>query len=189
MNRIPRSDGEKTREQILEVASQCMAKSGYEGMTLRDCAKRAGITLSVIAHHFGDKEGLSIAVRERAERQFKEEVLSKGGQNANLNAMIDNIFSFWEEEPHRIRHYLWKYLEEPKLRSQPLHSPDDFIAKALKDAGASKRLDPSSLHVVITGACLFWVMKEHTHAARPSRQRLTQTLRFLVKSAIEDDFK
>jgi AcrR family transcriptional regulator len=51
-----------TREALLEAGLICFAERGFEGASLRKVADRAGRTTSLIAHHFGNKEGLYLAV-------------------------------------------------------------------------------------------------------------------------------
>lgn len=51
-----------TREALLEAGLLCFSERGYAGTSLRQVADRAGRTTSLIAHHFGNKEGLYLAV-------------------------------------------------------------------------------------------------------------------------------
>ncbi|HWQ10333.1 MAG TPA: TetR/AcrR family transcriptional regulator [Holophaga sp.] len=58
--RPPESSG--TRKALLEAALFCFSERGYEGTSLRMVAERAGKNTSLIAHHFGSKEELYLAV-------------------------------------------------------------------------------------------------------------------------------
>lgn len=51
-----------TREALLEAGLFCFSERGFEGTSLRMVADRAGRNVSLIAHHFGNKEGLYLAV-------------------------------------------------------------------------------------------------------------------------------
>lgn len=51
-----------TREILLEAGLFCFSEQGFEGTSLRMVANRAGKPMSLIAHHFGNKEGLYLAV-------------------------------------------------------------------------------------------------------------------------------
>lgn len=46
------------REALVEVAEELLAERGVEGFTLRECARRAGVSHGAPAHHFGDATGL-----------------------------------------------------------------------------------------------------------------------------------
>jgi AcrR family transcriptional regulator len=47
-----------TRERILSAAIEQLSESGYNGISLADIAKRAGLTRSGLLHHFESKEVL-----------------------------------------------------------------------------------------------------------------------------------
>lgn len=59
----------ETRETLLESALLCFAKYGYEATSIRLVASMAGKNSSLIAYHFGNKEGLY--------RQVIEHLLSR----------------------------------------------------------------------------------------------------------------
>jgi len=46
------------REALLEAAEAVLLEHGVEGFTLRECARRAGVSHGAPAHHFGDARGL-----------------------------------------------------------------------------------------------------------------------------------
>jgi len=50
------------REQVLEAARALFIANGYRGTSLRDIARKAGVTMGAIYHHFCNKEGLYLAV-------------------------------------------------------------------------------------------------------------------------------
>jgi len=47
-----------TREKILRAAMECFAKKGYQKTTTREIARKAGVTLGALYHHFKDKKDL-----------------------------------------------------------------------------------------------------------------------------------
>ncbi len=46
------------REALLDAAEAVLLDYGVEGFTLRECARRAGVSHGAPAHHFGDARGL-----------------------------------------------------------------------------------------------------------------------------------
>jgi AcrR family transcriptional regulator len=50
------------REALLGAALEAIAESGPSGWSLRDVARRAGVSHAAPAHHFGDKTGLLTAI-------------------------------------------------------------------------------------------------------------------------------
>jgi AcrR family transcriptional regulator len=49
------------RAALLRAAGELLAERGIEGFTLRECARRAGVSHGAPAHHFGDAAGMLTA--------------------------------------------------------------------------------------------------------------------------------
>ena len=49
---------EARRQQLIEVTIDSLAEVGYVGSTLAQIAQRAGVSPGLVAHYFGDKDGL-----------------------------------------------------------------------------------------------------------------------------------
>jgi AcrR family transcriptional regulator len=54
----------ETRRLLLEAAILCFAEKGFEATTTREIAGRAGKLVSLIAYHFGTKDGLYLSCFE-----------------------------------------------------------------------------------------------------------------------------
>jgi betaine-aldehyde dehydrogenase len=55
----PRDEGEEARRvQLVEVTVDSLAEVGWVGTTLAEIAGRAGVSPGLVAHYFGDKDGL-----------------------------------------------------------------------------------------------------------------------------------
>ena len=70
MNRVRRSDGEQTREKILEAAGELIAEQGLAHTTNKAIASAAGVDLAAINYHFGGRDGLYLAVLSRAHHHY-----------------------------------------------------------------------------------------------------------------------
>lgn len=57
--------GERTRKLVLDAAERLFAASGFDGVSLRDIAQSADISLPLINFHFGGKEDLFRTVLSR----------------------------------------------------------------------------------------------------------------------------
>ena len=64
--------GEDTRRRILDTAIEAFAIDGYEGVSTRRLAERAGVNLPAIQYYFGSKEGLYRAAIGHIIRQIEE---------------------------------------------------------------------------------------------------------------------
>ena len=115
-----------TREALLEAGLFCFSEQGFEGTSLRMVARRAGRHTSLIAHHFGNKEGLYLAVfkdmlAERRPGQFAgpvtglEELRDDPERAATLlRELVVGIFkgmrsTFDSGDPKRVAYFrLWQ---------------------------------------------------------------------------------
>jgi AcrR family transcriptional regulator len=59
-----RPGGEDTRAGILDAAKAAFGERGYEGATVRDVARRAGVDAALVHHYFGTKQRLFLAAME-----------------------------------------------------------------------------------------------------------------------------
>ena len=57
--------GEETRQRILEAAERLFAEQGFDGTGVDAIAKSAGVTKSLIYHHFGNKHRLLTCLFEK----------------------------------------------------------------------------------------------------------------------------
>jgi AcrR family transcriptional regulator len=64
--------GRRRREQILAAAAAVYAEAGFDGASLREIAKRAGISHTGLLHHFPNRETLLAAVLEERDRRDAE---------------------------------------------------------------------------------------------------------------------
>lgn len=58
----PRKRGDQTRTTIIEETVRCVVEEGFAAATAKHVAERAGVTWGVIQYHFGDRNGLLMAV-------------------------------------------------------------------------------------------------------------------------------
>jgi AcrR family transcriptional regulator len=99
---------DKARELLLQAAIQLFAESGFDGVTVRDIAQKAGVNFSMISYHFGGKEGLYRACIEEFGRTRVE--LSEG-----LIGPFSSREEFVEKLHLIIRHVLEEMGKEPEL--------------------------------------------------------------------------
>src|SRR5262245_56586606 len=64
------------REALLDAAEQMILAEGYAGASTRAIAQAAGVPLSLVHYHFGGKEGLLVALVERARDRTRQAVQS-----------------------------------------------------------------------------------------------------------------
>lgn len=57
---------------LIKVAMRLFADKGFDGITVRDISSAADVSVGLINHHFGSKEGLRAAVDRYFIQQFEE---------------------------------------------------------------------------------------------------------------------
>jgi len=57
--------GQATRERVLEAAEALFRESGYDNASMSDVAKRAGVGVGTLYHHFPDKRALLLELIDR----------------------------------------------------------------------------------------------------------------------------
>ena len=62
------------RAALLRAAVEAIGQAGPAGMSLRDVARRAGVSHAAAAYHFGDKAGLLTAVAAQGYRMLTQEL-------------------------------------------------------------------------------------------------------------------
>src|SRR5271156_658108 len=84
---------ESRRSQLIEVTIDSLAEVGFVGTTLAQIAGRAGVSPGLVAHYFGDKDGLlDEAFRSLARRvgdQVRGRLRTIATPRARIQAIID----------------------------------------------------------------------------------------------------
>jgi betaine-aldehyde dehydrogenase len=84
---------ESRRSQLIDVTIDSLAEVGFVGTTLAQIAGRAGVSPGLVAHYFGDKDGLlDAAFRSLARRvsdQVRSRLLEISTPRGRIQAIID----------------------------------------------------------------------------------------------------
>jgi betaine-aldehyde dehydrogenase len=91
---VPRDELEETRRaQLVEVTIDSLADVGYVGTTLAQIARRADVSPGLVAHYFGDKDGLLEAAFRTLARvvavRMRERFALADTPRARVQAVID----------------------------------------------------------------------------------------------------
>ncbi len=87
--------GNDGRARLLQVAMRLFAEKGYDGVTVRDIAAAASVSVGLINHHFGSKEGLREAVDSHIIAQFEEVLAAQKAGDAPMSD-FDNTIAWIE---------------------------------------------------------------------------------------------
>lgn len=136
------------RQAVLAAAVEAIAESGPANLSLRDLARRAGVSHAAPAHHFGDKAGVLTAVAAEGYRLLAD-ALEQAGATGDFAAVGATYVRFAVE--HRAH---FDVMFRPDL-----YHPDDpemlaaseRSAQALYGGVSGKLLDHAGADVKVAG--------------------------------------
>jgi len=94
--------GEARRALVIAEARECFAERGYHAASMREIAKRAGITVPVLYDHFSSKKELHLALLQREGGELIDAVSGPfPARTAEqfMRASVDAFFSFLSAHP------------------------------------------------------------------------------------------
>jgi AcrR family transcriptional regulator len=169
-------DPERTRQDILGVAREEFAEHGLSGARVDAIAARTRTTKRMIYYYFGSKEGLYLAVLERAyaeirtaEAALKLETLPPVEA---IRRMVAFTFDYQEAHPDFIRLVSIENIHHGRFlaQSEAIRAVNATVIETLaailkrgREAGVFRGdLTPEDLHMMISAFCFFRVSNRHS---------------------------
>ncbi|MEM7117249.1 MAG: TetR/AcrR family transcriptional regulator [Chloroflexota bacterium] len=108
-------------EQILDAFEVCIRKCGFEGSSLAQIAKEAGVKRSIIRHYIGNRDAVVKALVERLIETYRQEMadaiasipkddfapvlldylfLAEAHERPNSEILLDSLWAKQESDPH-----------------------------------------------------------------------------------------
>ena len=154
-----------TAEKLLVAASELMIERASIEVSLSDIAQKSGVNAALVKYHFGNKDGLLLALLARdaaTEMSQLEYLISQPiTPTAKLRLHIGGIIRAYHQFPYmnRLIHYLL-HESSPKAADEvskffvaPLL---DFHRRLLTEgikAGEFRKIDPVLFYTSLIGAC------------------------------------
>ncbi|BBY58903.1 TetR/AcrR family transcriptional regulator [Mycolicibacterium sarraceniae] len=92
----PRKRGDDTRALIIDETVRCVVEEGFPSATAKHVAERAGVTWGVIQYHFGDRNGLLMAVVDEGVaallKSLGEADVADLGLRERIEVVVDTAF-------------------------------------------------------------------------------------------------
>jgi AcrR family transcriptional regulator len=184
-------DAERTRADILAVATKEFADAGYAGARINEIAAKTSTTKRMIYYYFGGKEGLYVAVLEQAysrirslEQQLDVEHLDPV---AAIRELAGLTFDHHESHPDFIRLvsieniHRAEHIARSEVLSGLANPALDVLGAILQrgwDTGVFRQdVDALDVHQVISAFCVFRTANQHTFGAIFGRDMLAPGLR------------
>lgn len=84
------------RERLFQAAISLFGAKGYAATSVRDIVRAAGVTAPTLYHHFGNKEGLYLAIaragRERLAKAWREALDTEGSASERIRRLCRTHF-------------------------------------------------------------------------------------------------
>jgi AcrR family transcriptional regulator len=119
------ANAEETRRKILKSASHLYASFGFEGTSVRQIARGADVSLGMIRHYFGSKEGLyracmatAYGVYAELGQQIKIGVSSGGAPDKVVGEATRAGFRFAVDNRAACKLVLWDLMEQETWRHE-----------------------------------------------------------------------
>jgi shikimate dehydrogenase len=195
-----KNDPERTKRDIIDVATVEFAAEGYSGARVDTIAAKTRTSKRMIYYYFGGKEQLYLAVLEEAYRSIRtlESSLDseKYGAEEALRRLVEATFDHDERNPNFIRLVSIENIHRGRhlKRSSQLRELNASIIATLKrilergrNEGVFRReVDPIDLHLAISSYCFFRVANRHTFGTLFDRDLSNARVRNRNKQQIGD---
>jgi TetR/AcrR family transcriptional regulator, cholesterol catabolism regulator len=153
------------REEILDRATHLIARSGYDGVSIRDLAEGVGLSKATIMHHFGSKDRLLEEVHARYMRRRLAEarLLLEIGDSAEeqLASLILHLMMVQQVDRDATVAFareILRFAEDPvmshvrQMRSEYTELVESVLQRGMDD-GEFVRDEPRILTLMIFGMC------------------------------------
>ena len=169
-------DAERTRAELLAVATEVFAQSGYSGARVDEIAERTRTTKRMIYYYFGGKEQLYMAVLENAYRGIREAEQRLQVDHVDpavaMRRLAELTFDHHLDHQAFIRlvaienihrgEYITR-LGSLRTLSRPATSVlDEILARGREQGVFRADVDSLDVHLVISSFCVFQVANRYT---------------------------
>jgi AcrR family transcriptional regulator len=193
-------DAERTRADILAVATSEFADRGYAGARVNEIAAKTSTTKRMIYYYFGGKEQLYVAVLEQAYARIR--AVEQGLDVEHLDpvrairTLAGLTFDHHEAHPDFIRlvsienTHRGEHIARSESLSQLATPALDVLGRILERGRATGQfrddVDALDVHQVISGYCVFRTANRYTFRAIFGRDTLDPALRDRHRTLLGD---
>ncbi|WP_159949234.1 TetR family transcriptional regulator [Rhizobium sp. 18065] len=171
-----KNDPEKTKENILEIATAEFAEFGLSGGRVDAIAEKTRTSKRMIYYYYGSKEGLYLAVLEKAYRKIRSleadlELADMPAEQA-LRQLISTTFDHDERNPEFVRlvsienihhaMHMKRSTEIGELNISVIRTIQAILDRGLRETAFTRKADAIDLHMLISAFCFFRVSNRYT---------------------------
>lgn len=195
-----KNDPEKTKDDILNVATEEFSEFGLSGGRVDAIAEKTRTSKRMIYYYFGSKEGLYLAVLEKAYRKIRSleadlELADMPPVDA-LRTLIASTFDHDENNPDFVRlvsienihhaNHMKRSTEIGELNLSIVSTISDILERGRREGVFRREVDAIDLHMLVSAFCFFRVSNRHTFGTIFHRDLSEPTLYARHKQMIAD---
>jgi TetR/AcrR family transcriptional regulator len=169
-------NAELTKAKILECATREFSQKGFAGARVSGITKRAGVNINLAYHYFSGKEGLFIAVMERAYkiiRSHHNDVEIRGLDPVEaMETLVRSTFQLFVTHPEIIgllnaenlhgASHIKKSKEIETLYHPLLEAIEGILERGAKEGKFRPNIDPIDLFISINAEGYMFLSNCHT---------------------------
>jgi AcrR family transcriptional regulator len=197
---VPQRDAERTRTEILDIATREFADRGYNGARVDEIATKTRTTKRMIYYYFGSKEQLYIAVLERVYLQIRtaEQTLDVDGLDPvdAIRRIAELTFDHHQSHPDFIRlvsieninraEHMAKSPTFPGQNASVVSLIEQILARGREQGRFAREVDALDVHMLISSYCVFRVANRHTFNTIFGRDLADPALRDRYRAMLGD---
>jgi TetR/AcrR family transcriptional regulator len=168
--------GAGSRERLLKAATAEFAQKGLLGARVDVIARMAKINKQLIYYHFGDKQGLYLAVLEHVYEDIRVKERALNLADCDPETAMARLVGFSFDYDNENRDFVRLLTNENILkgrharRSKRIRQTRSPLVKLIEEtlrrgvkAGVFRRgVDPVQLYISMAGLCFFYIANIHT---------------------------
>jgi AcrR family transcriptional regulator len=193
-------DRDRTRAEILAVATREFSEHGYSGARVDEIAERMRTTKRMIYYYFESKQGLYAAVLAEAYAEIRREEQTIEVDHldpiAAIRCLAELTFDHHESHPdfirlvaieniHRAEH-LAALPDLDQLGSPAIKLIDAILVRGREAGVFTRDVDALDVHMLISSFCVFQIANRHTFGALFGRDLLDPDRRDAYRRMLGD---
>lgn len=163
-------DPEATKKAILDAAEAVFFEKGFAQVSTSEIAEKAGVTKSLIHHHFGSKDALWTQVKARRFKAYHDQQLQalreRPADAQLLRHSVELYFRFLLDNPDLVRMMAWMALERDTSTPEQFQLLTELGIARLAESQAAGRLRKDIAPMMILAS--FMGLVEHWFLHRES---------------------
>ena len=193
-------DAQKTRGNILSVATREFARNGYNGARIDAIAARTSTTKRMIYYYFGGKEQLYIAVLEDQYARIRDHEaaldLEALPPEQAIRRLAEFTFDYDHANPEFVRlvaveniHHAKHLRKSAVIRSvnaRIIDTIDAILKRGRREGRFVAKVQAVDVHMLMSALCFFHVSNLHTFGTIFRRDFLSPALRRTHRKLVAD---